>query len=139
MGREVLVPFDGSEPSRGALGYALEEFPEAEVTLLYVLESHGQADRDPGGVSGVDREDVDRAAEEVTDAGRDLAAEHGVEATVEIVSGQPWRRIVEVAGESDCDLIVMGTHGRTGVERALLGSVAENVVRQAPVPVLVYR
>jgi nucleotide-binding universal stress UspA family protein len=53
--------------------------------------------------------------------------------------GKPGEEIVAFAKERNCDLIVMGTHGRTGLERALLGSVAEQVVRAAPCPVLTLR
>ncbi len=52
------------------------------------------------------------------------------------VDGDPAREILRVAAENECDLIVMGTHGRTGLERVLMGSVAEAVSRKAPCPVL---
>jgi nucleotide-binding universal stress UspA family protein len=53
-----------------------------------------------------------------------------------LASGEPWRAILAKARELDCDLILMGTHGRRGLERALVGSVAEKVVRLSPIPVL---
>jgi len=56
-----------------------------------------------------------------------------------LVEGAPSHQIMEYAEESDCDLIVMGTHGRGGLDRLLLGSVAERVVRSATVPVLTVR
>jgi nucleotide-binding universal stress UspA family protein len=56
-----------------------------------------------------------------------------------MVTGEPWEKIIETAREIGADLIVMGTHGRRGVSRALIGSVAEKVVRLATIPVLVAR
>jgi nucleotide-binding universal stress UspA family protein len=55
------------------------------------------------------------------------------------VEGVPWSAIVERARHWHCDLIVIGTHGRTGLKHALLGSVAERVVRSSPCPVLTFR
>jgi nucleotide-binding universal stress UspA family protein len=62
-----------------------------------------------------------------------------VPVTTEVVTGSPSRQISEYATQKDCDVIVMGTHGRSGVDRWLLGSVAERVVRSSPVPVLTLR
>lgn len=67
-----------------------------------------------------------------------LAAE-GVSAQVRLEVGVPWEAIVCVAGDEGAEMIVMGTHGRTGLDRLLLGSVAERVVRRAPCPVLTVR
>jgi universal stress protein A len=63
-------------------------------------------------------------------------AGNGVRARVMVKSGLPWRQIIDTAREEDVDLIVIGTHGRGGLNRMLLGSVAERVVRQAPCPVM---
>lgn len=63
-------------------------------------------------------------------------AANGVRARVIVKSGLPWRQIVDTAREEDVDLIVIGTHGRGGLNRMLLGSVAERVVRRAPCPVM---
>lgn len=60
----------------------------------------------------------------------------GVAVTALLRSGAPWDRLVTLAGETDADLVVVGTQGRTGLRRVLLGSVAERVVRLSPVPVL---
>ena len=69
----------------------------------------------------------------------DRAAERGVPAETAVERGVPHEAILEYAAENDADAIVMATHGRTGVERFLLGSVTERVVRRSPVPVLVVR
>ena len=61
----------------------------------------------------------------------------GVPATVKVLTGPAGQTILEVARPTEVDLIVLGTHGRTGLPRVLMGSVAERVVRQSPVPVMV--
>ena len=63
-------------------------------------------------------------------------AVNGVRARAIVKSGLPWRQIIDTARDEDADLIVIGTHGRGGLNRMLLGSVAERVVRQAPCPVM---
>jgi nucleotide-binding universal stress UspA family protein len=61
---------------------------------------------------------------------------NGVDVEYRLVEGEPAATIVDVARATDCNLIVMGTHGRGGIARVLLGSVAEDVLRRAPCPVL---
>ena len=140
MSEDVLVPYDGSEPATDALTYALERFPDAAVTVLYVVqvpESYwsafgGREDRLPGYEEAVERGEtlLEDAAE--TAAGADREIETDLE------TGEPHRVIVDRAAEA-FDAVVIGSHGRTGVSRVLLGSVAEKVVRRAPVPVVVVR
>jgi nucleotide-binding universal stress UspA family protein len=159
--KHVLVPTDLSEPGNRAVRYALEEasLHQARVTLLHVLSSSARTDVyyvtgapitgphpgfDPlaGGRVGaplpsrptVVRDDDGEAA--LTEL-RDLAA--GAPAglvAVEVAVGPPAETIVRVAGELAADLVVMSTHGRTGLQHVLLGSVAEKVVRLAPCAVL---
>ena len=158
----VLVPTDFAEPAHHALRYALEEATvhHAKVTLLHVLPPHTSTEvycvtgtpepqraYDPvlgGRVSPaipphptVLLHDHDEVA--LTQL-RDLmpGSFHGVW-EAEVVAGHPAETIVHVAQERAADLIVMGTHGRTGLRHALLGSVAEKVVRLAPCPVLTVR
>ena len=158
----VLVPTDFSEPARHALRYALEEaaLHHAKVTLLHVLPPHtvtevyyitgapvAEVGFDPAlegrlGLSTpppptVVRHDHD---EEALTQLRDLMAGsfHGAW-EVEVAAGHPAETIVRVAHQRGADLIVMGTHGRTGLQHVLLGSVAEKVVQLAPCPVLTVR
>jgi nucleotide-binding universal stress UspA family protein len=70
---------------------------------------------------------------------RQLAEGAGLPVETTVLEGSPSREIVRYAEEQDCDLIVMGTHGRGGIDRLLLGSVAERVVRASEVPVLTVR
>ncbi|WP_049927672.1 universal stress protein [Halopiger goleimassiliensis] len=133
----ILVPTDGSSEVDQALEYAFDLAREhdASIRTLYVVNAAGY-----GGLP------METAWEGISEALRDegtAAIEH-VEAIAppdldvegEVREGSPSRVIAEEADRRDCDLIVMGTHGRGGIDRLLLGSVTERVVRCAPVPVL---
>ncbi len=142
MGKRILVPVDGSEQSREACDFAMREHPQGEFVLLHVINP-----TEAGYSAGASfpaasekwyehaKDDAAELLEELEAAGRDL----DVTITTDTVVGKPARAIVEYAGEHDIDRIVMGSHGRSGVTRILLGSVAENVVRNATVPVTVAR
>lgn len=142
MDQRILVPIDESDRSSAALEYALEEHPEASVTVLHVIDP--REFRTYGGVEGwVDMEHIadqqqDHARRLVENA-RERAADRGITVTTEVLTGKPARSIVEYVGENDIDHVVIGSHGRSGVSRVLLGSVAETVVRRSPVPVTVIR
>lgn len=140
----ILIALDGSPCSDYALeeGLTLAKVLGAQLTILSVLEV-------PLSVYGLPesrvyepqlREDYQRAAELVLDKARARATELGVTATTELVD-EPGARAVEaiLKREETVDLSVMGTHGRRGVNRALLGSVAEGVIRQSSTPHLVIR
>ena len=136
--RVLLVPHDFGEPADAALRMALGIAPKLDATIvvLHVYEppSAGYA-RAAVPVSDVARAlaDASRAAVEVIVAG----VRPEWERTRGIVrEGRPWRAIVDAAEELGAEMIIMGTAGRSGIERALLGSVAEKVVRTAHVPVL---
>lgn len=136
MTKSVLVPVDGSEQAERALDYALESAPDASITLLYVFE---------GGPPEVHLErqgqDYDALRERRHEMLERLVEDRPFEGEVdiEVRIGRPSREIIECADDRDVDHIVMGSHGRDGASRVLLGSVAETVVRRAPVPVTVVR
>lgn len=151
MAETLLVPVDGSPLSMRAATYALEVAEDAEdatVVALHVIDP-----MDPGysTTTEVDvrtepphgseawyeraREEEERLFEEV----RELAADYDAELTTESVDGDPAREIVDYAEDHDVDHVYVGSHGRTGPTRLLLGQVAELVVRRAPVPVTVVR
>ncbi|MFO7927369.1 MAG: universal stress protein [Halobacteriota archaeon] len=135
----VLVPVDGSAPSDDALAYALEQFSTDDIVTLYVMDPvDGTTAWGPGSV-----DDWLSAAEErsetVLENATEVAAAAGVEIETESTVGRPSKAIVEHAEERDIDHIVIGSHGRAGISRVLLGSVAETVVRRAHVPVTVVR
>lgn len=137
----VLVAYDGSRPARKAIDEAVTEHGEETIVLLRVIEVAG------GSLSaslGLLRESLEDDPEELADDVADEVLET-LEATdgnyeVETAIGKPSREIVEYAEEhDDVERILLGSHGREGVSRILLGSVAENVVRRSPVTVTVVR
>jgi nucleotide-binding universal stress UspA family protein len=137
----ILVPTDGSEGGRDAVRHAAALAAEHGATLVgvYVLNSAGYAalptETNWEGLDQVLRTDGEAALESV----REIAAERGVDVETRLLEGTPSREIVEFAERDGCDLIVMSTHGRGGIDRLLLGSVAEKVVRAANVPVTTVR
>lgn len=141
MPDRILVPVDGSNRSEDALEYTIETFPDAKITAFHVVSS-GQGD--VGAMSGmtgnVPGDDAElEHSEEILETARERAEDHGVGIETERGRGRPDRLIVKRAEDGDYDLIVLGSHGRDGVARVLLGSVAETVTRRSPVPVTVVR
>jgi nucleotide-binding universal stress UspA family protein len=135
----ILVPTDGSECADAAATEAVDLAAtfEAALHVVYVVDVAALPSTiDVGYVS----EALEDAGEEAIERVRDRAAAAGVEdVETEVVYGTPHRSILQYADEADVDLIVMGTHGRSGLERYLLGSVTEKVVRTADAPVLTVR
>lgn len=129
----ILVPLDGSPASLAALDHALSlaEREDARVELLHVDAPDTIAAPAPDA-----RREFERSFDEAFSIARDRV---GDRASRRVVSGDPVRKIVETARDGHYNLIVMGTHGRVGRLHALLGSVAEGVVRNAPCPVLTVR
>jgi universal stress protein A len=139
--RNILCAIDFSEPSRAALVAAAELARQLDstLTLLHVYQNPALAypEADPGSVI---RTSVARLAErELGKWKGDVEHLAGRSVTAMAVEGTPWERVVAYAQEHRIDLIVVGTHGRTGLRHVLVGSVAENVVRHAGCPVLVVR
>ena len=138
--QKILVPVDFDEASLAAVDGAIDLAATlgASVVLMHAYEVPIVA-LFPEGPLTNPVVDSSRLAQSSTSALRALAdARAGRGVTVEVVvrEGVPWRQIDEVADELGADLIVMGTKGRRGIMRALLGSVAEHVVRTAHQPVL---
>ncbi|MFB6102966.1 MAG: universal stress protein [Haloplanus sp.] len=138
MPTHVLVPFDGTSQSEAALEFAVEEWPDAAITLLYVIDpvAAGVGQRALPGSSEAWYERARETAREQFDEARALT---GRPLDTRIDVGSPARTIVAVADEDRYDHVVLGSHGREGVSRILLGSVAESVVRRSPIPVTVVR
>lgn len=140
---KVLVPIDFSDYSKSALKYAInfaKQF-KAEVLLIYVVEpiiyppdfSMGQI-----AIPSVNTEWDDRAREELNKlAKNEIPAD--IKSKTIIKTGKPFVEIIDTASEEDVDLIIIATHGHSGVEHILFGSTAEKVVRKAPCPVLTLR
>lgn len=142
MTKRLLVPVDGSDPADAALSFALDEYPDADITALSVVDptdvGYGSIEAAPSTFERLQRS-VEERTDRVLDDAEATAAERGVTVRKERVVGMPSRAIVEWAEDNDVDAIVIGSHGREGVSRVLLGSVAEAVVRRSPVPVTVVR
>jgi nucleotide-binding universal stress UspA family protein len=136
----VLVAFDGSPLSERALTYAIETFPDAPITAIYVINPVDSViDVEAGGLP-VAEDWYENAKEEATrihTTATDLAAERNTELVTVTEVGKPARAILEYSADHDSDQIVMGSHGRSGIDRALLGSVAETVTRRAQIPVTI--
>ncbi len=138
MYERVLVPTDGSEGSTVAIDHALDLARTYGATLeaLYVVDTANVSTEVTGGAV---IEAMERTGRKAVDAVAERAAAAGVDCDGEIARGTPHRAILDHAEESGADLIVMGTHGRTGLTRYLLGSVTEKIVRLSEVPVLTVR
>jgi len=140
MYERILVPTDGSPGSDQVAAHAAElaATTGGELYAIHVVDRKTAAAG--GGAGGPMGPTVQQAFEERGEAALEAveaaADRHGVEATTELRTGTPHRVIVDCAEDVDADAIVMGTHGRSGLERYLLGSVAEHVIRAAPQPVL---
>jgi len=169
MYQHILFPTDGSDGSEAALDHALERARTYDATLhvLFVARDDfgptGMVEKEHEGVERSEmvgggeilRERAQASKTGMTNKPPEKGGavhEHGLALVEEVdddvsgvpvetavLSGDPYKRIREYADDHDIDLIVMGTHGRTGVDRYLLGSVTENVVRTADQPVLTVR
>lgn len=155
----ILVPTDFSETANRAVRSALEEATvhHAQVTLLHILPAHTSTDvyfvtGAPQHLSGVDQALTGRLGPATPSPSSVVRHDHTEEALshlrdlvppafegawdVDVAAGPPAETIVRVAQSRGVDLIVMGTHGRTGLRHVFMGSVAEKVVRLASCPVL---
>ena len=137
---DIVVPIDESDPAMQAVEHAVSEYPDARVTVIHVINPNIGMYGD-GAVYAYDSilEARQSAADALFESVGELADEYDRSIETETVVGLPAREIVQFADEGSYDLIVMGSHGRSGASRVLLGSVAEQVVRRAPVPVTVVR
>lgn len=135
----ILVPTDGSQTSQHALQTALDVAATmgSSVTGLYVMDSSAYA-AFPGDLEWESiRQMLERESEEALAEVRELCEQQGTSCQAMVREGHPAEEIIEASREHD--LVVMGTHGRSGLEHLLMGSVTEKVIRHAPVPVLVVR
>jgi nucleotide-binding universal stress UspA family protein len=138
---DILLPTDGNDGIAAAANHAetIADRFDATVHVLSVVDTRNRFESPTGGLS----------VEAWTDAERDRA-EHAVEDAVALlrddlpvetatVEGVPKATILDYVEDERMDMVVMGTHGRTGLDHYLIGSVAEKVVRRSPVPVVTVR
>ncbi|GAD53348.1 universal stress protein [Halarchaeum acidiphilum MH1-52-1] len=137
----VLVPTDGGDAAADGVEHAfdLAAAHDASVHVLSVaapgMETVAIGGGSVGSMAAANQAASERTADEVVAA----AEERGIEATRSVESGLPHRVILSHVRRHDADVVVMGTHGRTGITRALTGSVTERVIRHADVPVIAVR
>jgi len=136
----ILVPTDGSEGVERVLDEAVElaELTGATIHGLYVVDARDYSTLPEAKWLSI-AEELESAGEKALETVTDRAEAAGVDVTTTIERGVPHEQILEAADTNDTDLLAMGTHGRSGLNRFLLGSVTEKVVRGADVPVLVVR
>ena len=135
--KKILFPTDFSTASDAALVHAenLAKQSSAELLILHIEEpplAYGGGELYYG-LPEPSSERILKMLSDVCPSDPQLSFKH------RLVMGDPATEIVRVAEEEQAELIVLGTHGRTGLSRILMGSVAEAVVRHAPCPVLIYR
>ncbi len=142
MSDQVLVAIDDSDPARRALEYAYEQFSDDDITVLTVvtdLEAAGIPDESLSFARDEVLASLREQAEERLDRAEQRATNHDIEITRVIETGNPAAAILEYTEAHSPDHIVIGTHGRSGISRMFLGSVAEKIIRRAPAPVIVVR
>jgi glycine betaine transporter len=140
--QHILVPFDFSPYAEQALAYAIElaHTLQARLTLLHAIDTtplgvaESAALRPPSYWVELETGIAEGMEEPLA-----RVHEAGLQGETVIAEGIPFQTIIDTARDKSVDLIVMGTHGRTGLTHVLMGSVAEKVVRLAPCPVLVTR
>jgi nucleotide-binding universal stress UspA family protein len=141
-GQHFLIPIDFSPYAEQALDYAiaLAKQLQAHMTLLHVIQPPLIAGADMGvWPSPTFLEELEAAVTSDMEGYLARVTAAGLEGEIVVVHGVPFQEILHAAKERHVDLIIMGTHGRTGLTHVLLGSVAEKVVRLAPCPVLIAR
>jgi nucleotide-binding universal stress UspA family protein len=140
--QRFLVPVDFSDHANQALDYAMSLARKlgARLTLLHVIQPLPLGGADMGmALPYTYIQELEAEISNSMQAYLERVTAAGLEGEIAVVHGVPFHEIIETAKIQQVDLIVMGTHGRTGIQHVLLGSVAEKVVRLAPCPVLVVR
>ncbi|WP_222918808.1 universal stress protein [Natrinema sp. SYSU A 869] len=142
MPPRILIPFDDSEPANDALEYAFDLFPDGEFVVLVVVDTTSLP-YIPNTADDTEPSDETREllaeAEEVLSTAEAIGDERGIAVETRTQMGTPAQEILEYTESESIDHVVIGSHGRSGITRILLGSVAEVVVRHSSVPVTVVR
>jgi len=135
---DILVPTDGSERSDAAVAHAvaLASAFGGRIHAVSVVNVGDIATGPEVGIPAEFLEELETAAGDATEAIAETAQAADVDAVTEVSTGRPKHELLEYVEQNDIDLVCMGTHGRTGLDRVLLGSTAEALLRQAAVPVL---
>lgn len=142
IAQHILVPIDFSPDADRALDYAmaLAGVLQARLTLLHVIAPLPLVGAEMNGTAlATYLDELEAQNTQTMAAYRDRVTHTGLPCDVAVVLGAPYQVIIDTAHSKQVDLIVMGTHGRTGLRHLFLGSVAERVVQLAPCAVLVVR
>jgi nucleotide-binding universal stress UspA family protein len=140
--KRILVPTDFSPGAEAALENAIDLARSYGATVVlmhcYGLPTYSYPDLG-GGITADYMSALEQYAREMLGAILEKHKDAGVPIATALYAGVPWEQILRAIGEHSIGLVVIGTHGRRGIAHALLGSVAEKVVRLSPVPVLTVR
>lgn len=138
--KRIMVATDGSKPARKAIetGIDIAKLSGAKIYAVYVVVPTTHSARDFGWEKAA-MEHFRNEGKRATGFVEETAKAAGIEVESVLLEGHPADEIVKFAEQNDIEMIVMGTLGKTGLDRFLLGSVAENVVRHSKIPVLVVR
>lgn len=140
--KKILVPTDFSATSKEALKYAISLATEygAEMTIMHVINEQlfTESLNLPRVMSlqSLEKELAKEAEHQMEDFFKDVLGMDDIDYKKIVLKGKPFIQIIQYSRENDIDLIVIGTHGRSGLEHIIFGSTAEKVVRKAPCPVL---
>jgi nucleotide-binding universal stress UspA family protein len=139
--RRIVVPTDFSQSSRKAIELAVElaQKLDASVTMMHAWELTPYISLGRSYAASDIITPIEQAARAELDAELGRVKGRLKECDALLRNGNAWKEIIAVAEQTHADVIVMGTHGWTGIKHALLGSIAEKVVRMSPVPVLTVR
>lgn len=141
--KTILFPTDFSQGARAAMEYAVSMAKDcqAKLILLYVIQDISIAEwYIPSSLSAADLvEDMQKSAAKEMDKWQAEAKQHLKDVEALVLRGVPFVEIIKTAKDKKADMIVIGTHGRTGIDHMLFGSTAEKVVRKSHCPVLTVR
>ncbi len=139
--KKILIPIDGSDYSMRAAEYgvSIAKMLKAEITVVYVIDlvalDQIARESEKENVENELKQDGERYLKYV----QGVAQREGVKASLLLAKGRPYEQVIHLAKGLKMELIVMGSYGRRGAERILIGSVAERVIEYATCPVLVVR
>ena len=141
MYKKILVPLDGSELSESVLNHVVTIATSCQVPEVVLLRVREPLDNsvkialDPEIAKELDQAYHDEAADYLKRIAKTLE-QKGIAVKTEVLAGNPAQEIIKYSRDKDVDLIIMSTHGRSGFSRIVFGSVADKVIRQTEVPVL---
>jgi nucleotide-binding universal stress UspA family protein len=139
--RNIVIATDGSENSQRAISCGIEiaKLSGATVHALYVVDTPSIISETWTAGKEVVHELIISEGKKILSRVKKITEDSGVEVKEVLLEGHPSEEIINFAENNNMDLIVMGTLGKTGIEKFLMGSVAENVVRNSKIPVMVVR